>query len=251
MKLRWLPLLLILLASGAHAESDINNQSFDASYAVSLGNVSLGTLEIRYRQQPDGSYEYHGTTNSSAYVRWVYKDVLTEVSKGKLINGLMRPDSFEMHQTSGKKTKKHTLLEFDWDDEKLWTTSEEKRWSQVLPPDTHDKLSQQQALRSDLAAGKQQVRYQVADGGKIKSYEYRVAANEPIQLPLGHLDTILVRRNKINKPQDFAIWIAPELNYMPVVIERERSVGMYRMELVKYQPLPTTQTSAESTPATN
>jgi hypothetical protein len=214
------------------ASAELNLRPFKANYRVSLDGINLGTIEFKFSLDSSGGYQYSGRTRSSAFLRMFFSDVIRESSTGRYENNRLTPLAYEYKKTSGSK-KELTQLEFDWQQQRIWTLSKGTRWSQPAPPNAYDKLSQQQALRIDLSNGEKQVSYAVADGGKVKTYHYKIHGEEKVGVPHGDYQCIKVRRRKENREPDFSIWMAPELDYLPVKIERKRSAGLYRMELEK------------------
>jgi len=228
-------LVLCLTSSPLTAAPGIELQPFKAKFRVTRNNINLGTMHVRLTLDESGNYSYSGNTKPGAMLSWLISDKVKEISRGRYKNGHIEPLSYEYKQSNGEILKKHILLDFDWPDKLVWTESEGTRWSQPITAGAQDKFSQQLALRLDLSNGKKSVSYAVADGGRIKNYNYRVAGSESIKVPYGRLKCLKVRRSKDSKAPDFTIWIAPELDYLPIRIERKRSSGKYRMELLEFQ----------------
>jgi hypothetical protein len=222
-------LLLPLLA----AATGLQLKPFEAHFQVSRNNLLLGTMDIQLSLDAQGDYRYTGYTKPVGIVGLIISDEVHEASQGHYKYNRITPNHYDYLQDNGKR-KKQTELDFDWSDGQVWTDSEGKRWAQPLVADTHDKYSQQLALRLDLAKGAREASYPVADGGKIKTYHYRVVGEDNINLPYGRLKCMRVRRSKESDPPDYTIWVAPELDYMPVKIERQRSSGNYTIELMKF-----------------
>ena len=210
-------------------------EPFEARFQVSRNDFVLGTMDIRFTLDAEGHYMYSGHTKPGELLGLFISDEVYETSEGSYRNGRIRPNRYHYLQDNGKR-KKQTELEFDWADGQVWTESEGKRWAQSLPPDAHDKYSQQLALRLDLARGERRISFPVADGGKIKTYHYQVVGEAYVELPYGRLKCLQVKRSKEHSPPDYVIWVAPELNYLPVKIERTRSSGDYAIELMQFEP---------------
>jgi hypothetical protein len=209
-------------------------EPFEARFQVSRNGLVLGTMDIRFTLDDKGGYTYSGHTKPGELLGLFISDEVHEASEGSYRNERIKPVRYHYLQDNGKR-KKQTELEFDWSAGQVWTESEGQRWVQSLSSNTQDKYSQQLALRLDLAKGERQVSYPVADGGKIKTYHYRVMEDEWIDLPYGRLKCLQVKRSKQQHPPDYVIWIAPELNYLPVKIERKRSSGSYAIELMQFE----------------
>jgi hypothetical protein len=222
--------LLLPLTQGLAA---VQLEPFEASFQVSRNGLILGTMDIRLTLDAEGAYSYSGHTRPGELLGLLISDEVHEVSEGSYLNDRIRPQRYHYLQDNGER-KKQTELQFDWPDGQVWTDSEGQRWAQTMDPNTHDKYSQQLALRLDLAKGAREVSYPVADGGKIKTYHYRVVGEAWIDLPYGRLKCLQVRRSKQDHPPDYVIWVAPSLNYLPVKIERKRSSGDYAIELMEF-----------------
>ncbi len=221
---------LLLCSSLLSAESPFQLRSFDAGFQVTNYGVPLGSLTLQLTLTEGGEYLYHAHTRPERLVDWFQTDEVQETSEGVLQNSSIVPHAYEYRLGNGE-TRNLTRLQFDWPDQRVWTESGGTRWAQEISPGVQDKFSQQLAIRFDLANGRQQVSYQVADGGRLKRYQFRVVGREWIQTPLGRLKCLKVNRSKEGRAPDFTIWFAPSLDYLPVRIERDRFLGRYRMEL--------------------
>jgi hypothetical protein len=219
----------------AEASTALRLEPFEARFQVSRNDFVLGTMDIRFTLDAKGQYVYSGHTKPGELLGLFISDEVYETSEGSYRDDRIRPDRYHYLQDNGER-KKQTDLEFDWSDGQVWTESKGKRWAQALPPETHDKYSQQLALRLDLAKGERQVSYPVADGGKIKTYHYQVVGEAFVELPYGRLKCLQIKRSKEHQAPDYVIWVAPELNYLPVKIERKRSSGDYAIELMRFEP---------------
>jgi len=227
----WITLALLLFTGLGQGRPCVRLVPFQAEFQVSRSGLQLGTLEIELRRDGEQAYHYSGHTRPGALVRLFYSDEIFETSQGRIEEGRVIPHSYLHRLQRVGEPEKLTRLEFDWSNRKVWSESDGTRWAQRIDPGGQDKLSMQLALRLDLAAGREQVSYRVADGGRIKTYHFRVVGRETIELPYGRLGCLRVRRSKDDQAPDYTIWVAPTLDYLPVKIERKRRSGRYRMEL--------------------
>jgi hypothetical protein len=221
------------LAPLLHAAQPLQLKPFEAEYQVKRDGIPLGTLELRLSLPNPQGYRYTSHTKPGPIIGLLISDEVHETSEGRYADNQITPSSYEYRQSNSKVEKKHTLLNFDWSADQVWTESEGVRWSQPIEPGNHDKFSQQLALRLDLASGKTMASYAAADGGRIKTYHYKVVGKEFVNLPFGRLKCLRVRRSKETRAPDSTIWVAPELDFFPVKIERKRSSGRYSMELMR------------------
>lgn len=141
----------------------------------------------------------------------------------------MQPSDYRYRQELDEAD--NTQVRFDWAEAKAYTTSGGVTWAQPIEPDTQDRLSQQLLVRLHLAQGRQTMEYQVADGGKLKLYRFQVIGEERVKTPYGHLQCLKVARSKGSRPPEYTIWFAPQLDYLPVRIERRLSGRRFLMVL--------------------
>jgi hypothetical protein len=221
----------ILLGFSLAAGAATFFKPFSARFSVSRGAIPLGDLVVKLSLETSDSYFYHAETVPGMLARLFTGDEITEESSGSLTSDAVIPEHYSLQQKGNE--AEHTEIRFDWSDDKAHTTSEGVTWSQHIDAGTQDRLSQQLMLRLHLAKGMKEMDYPVADGGKIKRYRFQVVGEEPVKTPIGRLRCLKVQRSKGTRPPDYIIWFAPDLDYLPVRIERKQKSGTYRMSLEK------------------
>ncbi len=204
-------------------------QPFSASFRVHRNIIPLGSLSLLLELGEDGAYTYTAHTFPGFLAGLFSRNEVLEESRGRLLADWVQPGQY--HYRDQEQDSENTELDFDWVRLAVDTQSGGITWSQEIQPGTQDKLSQQLQVRRDLAEGRQHLVYQVADGGKLKTYEFRVEGEENVETPYGEFHCLRVRRSKESAPPDYTIWFAPELDYFPIRIERQQGERTYRMEL--------------------
>ncbi|MCU7907033.1 MAG: DUF3108 domain-containing protein [Candidatus Thiodiazotropha sp. (ex Epidulcina cf. delphinae)] len=220
---------ILLCANQLFADPGLVLEPFSATFSVKRNLIPLGELELKLSLNGTGDYTYHAHTMPGMLASLFSGDDILEESHGRISTDSIRPVRYHYRDEAGK--AENTELAFDWSNAEVHTSSGGTTWSQPITPGTQDKLSQQLLVRLDLAHGRKEMAYQVADGGKIKQYRFRVEGEERIKTPYGRLDCLRVKRSKASQPPDYTIWFAAKLNYLPVKIERQRSGRTYRMVL--------------------
>ena len=234
--LRWfrkrrLILGMLLLALSLTATAAPFFKPFSARFSVSRGGIPLGDLDVKLSLEEPDTYHYHAETIPGLLARLFTGDEIIEESSGRLTPDVVIPQRYSLHQKGNE--AEQTEIRFDWRDDKAQTTSEGVTWSQQIVAGTQDRLSQQLMLRLHLAQGFKDMKYPVADGGKIKLYRFQVVGEESVKTPYGNLRCLKVQRSKMTRPPDYTIWFAEDLDYLPVRIERKQKSGTYRMSLEK------------------
>jgi hypothetical protein len=208
---------------------------FSARFSVSRGALPLGDLELNLSLEAADGYLYHAHTIPGLLARWFSGEEIIEESHGRLTAEAVIPDRYSLRQEGNPEEDKE--IRFDWRDENAHTTSEDVTWSQHIDGGTQDRLSQQLMVRLHLAQGMRDMEYPVADGGKIKRYRFQVVGEEPVKTPYGRLRGLKVQRSKGGRAPDYTIWFAPELDYLPVRIERRQKSATYQMVLEEVKGL--------------
>lgn len=112
-------------------------------------------------------------------------------------------------------------VSFDWAKQQATNDVENKPWQMPIKSGVQDKLSYQLLLQHDVSKGKTEFEYDVADGGHIKHYAFRVDGKERIKAPIGEYDAIrVIRVREKDNPRQTYIWFAPELNYQIIKLEQ-------------------------------
>ncbi|GGB89577.1 dehydrogenase [Marinobacterium zhoushanense] len=213
-------LLISLALSQSGLAQAASLQSFRATYSATLdGSVAISADAVReLKQLEDGSWIF----NSSADAVLAKQH---EESHFTYSDEQIRPLSYlYRREVLGK--ERRVELEFDWPRQRVKTTVEDKPWHMRIPGNTQDKLSYQLQLRKDLAAGRTELSYSVADGGLLSEYRFKVLGEERVTTPDGDYDAIKVERIRDESSgRTTHIWFAPALGYLIVKLYQTESDG--------------------------
>jgi hypothetical protein len=237
--LRTVALLLLLGAACAVLGDPLPLAPHRAEYLLTRDGLAVADLVMELEATADGGYRYHSETRPHRTIQLIMhlsSDVaaparVVEESRGRPLDGRFRPDHYR-HLRENEDGRTLTVT-FDWPRESANMLSEGRPWRMDVPPDAQDKLSVLLALRLDLARGVPELTYPVADGGKLKDYRYRRTGEARIDSALGPIETITLSRTKNDGPVDYRLWVAAELNHVPVRVERSEGGALWRMELTR------------------
>lgn len=214
--MRTLAVLLIALSAGTAAAGALPER-FTATYAVKKGFMDIGEVRRTLTPGPNGRHVFESVTSTTGMASWVAKGSIVERSTWTLKNsGVIQPLEYFYQRTFGK--GKQVKLDFDWDKNTVTNNVNKDPWVMPLEPGTLDKLIYQIALMRDMAPGKRDYSYKIADGGKTKIYQAVVLGEEETSTPAGKFHTVKITR--VGDKRGTTLWCAPKLNYLPVRIEQ-------------------------------
>jgi hypothetical protein len=228
-----IPLLLPALLLGGNVAASMP-PDFKASYEITRGSMKIGNSTIELTTGSNGAYTYKSRSWPVRWVAWFLKDKLNETSKGKITSNGIRPDSYHYQRTGGS-SEREAKLEFNWEKMSVENNVEDSRWKMEIPVGTLDKLASQLGMMYALANGETDINFNIADGGKLKEYRFKVVGEETLELPAGTFRTIKITKLRDNNKRETYIWCAPELHYLPVRIwQREKDDSEYQSDLESY-----------------
>lgn len=220
---------LLLTAPPVLADTAAPLSPFRAIYTteMDLGIALSGEAVRELRRDPDNLW--HFSSEASAMMAGI-----REVSAFDYRNGeTIRPFKYEYYRKVLGKSRRASL-DFDWSAGKVTTVVKEQPWKMAIGPGTQDKLSYQLQMRLDLKAGLQTLSYQVADGGKLKTYSFAVTGQEQVETPYGTFQAVRVVRDRgKDADRQTLIWFAPELDYLIVRLQQTESDGKTYALLLK------------------
>ena len=142
---------------------------------------------------------------------------INEVSVFGLDGDRVQPKSY-VYQLSGPVSRRR---EVHFDAESPYIRSLYKKEWYELPktPDTLDRMSQQEQLRLYLLndpTPREDMRFRVADGRKVKEYRLLYRGEERLETPMGWVDTLHFEREHDDPERQSNVWIAPAWDYLMV-----------------------------------
>jgi hypothetical protein len=200
-----------------------------AKYSAKLekGIPFRGSATRSLKQRDDGLWLYRFNVDSfiadireSLLLKWDGHQVIPIEYNYKL-SGLMVPD-------------RSAQLDFDWNKFRVLNDVKDQPWYMDIHTGVLDKLGFQLQLRQDLKAGKTRMIYEIADGGKLKEYEFKVIGEEVIDTDNhGRVNTVLVEKvREPYKERETHLWFAPEWDYLLVkMVQIEDDGTRYEINL--------------------
>jgi len=196
---------------------------YTATYDVEKYSIRVGRSTITL-EQADNRIHYSQEVKLVGFAALFKKDHVAEDSwlrKSKKNHFLL--EKYQYIHTNGDRDR-DVLIEGSWllsDDDHLsgvlkGTVSGNPVSVQTRDA-TWDNFSFQLALMNDISAGKSGFSYNVISRGRLKKYTFSMIGPEPIKINAKRYETVKLERNDGRKKT--LIWLAPELHYIPVLIE--------------------------------
>lgn len=210
--------VLLTLGLNVHSAAELP-MPFNAVYKAEYGSLTI-TATRSLQRLSDNSMELRFAAKS-----WLAR--IEEVSQFQWnTEGQLVPKRYH-YQRSGLGRDRQALLNFDWQNQKVVNNVQNKPWSMDLPQAALDKLSYQLQLRHDLINDKQNMSYKIADGGRLKTYDFKVLGEETLSTPLGQLNAVKVERIRKNAKRTTHLWLAKDWNHLVVRIRQTEKNGKH------------------------
>ncbi len=229
----WSSISLLFASSLALAETtearNISPTPFTAIYRVTKGIMSVGTTKRSLKATGDDNYLFESITKPGGIAKLFTSGKVIERSYWRLVDNKLVPQMYEYINSSDN--KRNVTVKFDWENNKVTNTVNGDPWSMEIEDETLDKLIYQLAIMYDLSQGQTRLLYQVADGGRSKTYDIKNKGPERVISELGVFDTIKISRTSNDRTT--TMWCAENLQYLPVKIEQKTDDGSVTAELIE------------------
>lgn len=201
--------------------------AYSAKYEVRYNGLKVGELTQQLTAQANGRQSMQTVAYTTGLVALLKSDTVTERSIWQLKGERLLPVSYT-YRYSGRSDDIFERQDFDWNKREVTLRREGKTTQLALEPQTMDKHMYQAAMRLALRRGVREISVQVVDDARIQSYDFAVLGEEMVAVPhLGKLACLKVKKGTT------LIWVAQQLDYLPVKIEKDEdgtSIGTYLIE---------------------
>jgi hypothetical protein len=218
MKLSWV-LALVLPACAAYGADEI--ATYTATYRVEYKGKEAGTAEFSVRALEGGVYEFSSRTLAKGLLKLARPNPAVERSRFRVENAAVRPLEF-WHEDGSRSGDDNLHIEFDWQRGIATVGTTDARREMAVPEGALDRGSLQVALMRDLAATGAPRTYSLADEDSVASYEYVDNGTATTETGVGPLATRIFTQQRAGSSRVTWLWVAPELEFLPVRIEQRR-----------------------------
>ena len=223
----------VLGAPSAAADDHAMLTPFEASYRVRMSGLG-GTMTLSLARTDTG-YRATSQLRPRGLAAMVAGGKLTETSEFSVDDHRVRPLRYEVRDTVGRRDETGELT-FDWALAVATGRDNGEPVEHTIDALTVDRGSLQYALMLDLARGRSAAAYTMLDGDRRKPLVIEQAGERTIDVPLGTYTVREVRHQTQGSSRRAVLFLARELNYLPVRIEQYKNDKLrVRAELVSYE----------------
>jgi hypothetical protein len=224
-------LFALLLAVSTAGAVDLTPHR--AEYKVKISIVS-GQLDTELKVTESG-YLAHHALKAVGLSRILTNGRMTVTSEFTADDDGVRPARF--HELDTVTHEPEVRLSFDWTNKIASGTVGPEAVQIQLDGISHDNVSIQYALMHDLLNGKLQDTYVLFDVDKMTVAQVRNIGAKKIKTKAGTFEAIGIQHQKEGSSRTTTLWCAPELGYLPVIIEQHRDNKLnFRATLTSYTP---------------
>lgn len=141
----------------------------------------------------------------------------------------------KLHEVDTVRNDPEVNLSFDWATDMVTGTVGDEEIAIELDGVTHDNVSVQYALMHDLMNGGAKETYILFDFDGMRVANVRNIGTKRVKTKAGSYDVVGIQHQKEGSSRITTLWCAPELGYLPVIVEQSRDKKVnFRATLTKY-----------------
>jgi len=204
-----------------------------AQYKVKISILS-GRLNTELRATEEGYVATH-RIKPTGVSRMLASGTIKVTSEFTTAPDGVRPVSFHEIDTIGDDPE--TDIRFDWSTNIASGTVGADPVRLQLDGISHDNVSIQYELMHDLINGEPSQTYVLFDVDKMRVANVRNIGTRSIKTNAGSYEAVGIQHQKEGSSRTTTLWCAPELDYLPVIIEQHRKGKLkFRATLTSYSP---------------
>ena len=206
--------LLLVLAQAAMGQVYALPRAFDADFSVAKGRMTLGNLHASLKYNGN-QYQYRKSTKATGLAALLTGIKITENSDGQFVEDTIKPRNYLYNQSRRNKSR---IEKIRFTGNKAVGSYKGKSYTFSVSANALDRGSVELALAQDLVKNKPRLIYPVIENGKKKNLTFARQGQEKIKTPAGTFNTIKLTVVRNTNKRNTTLWLAKELDYMPVKI---------------------------------
>jgi hypothetical protein len=202
-----------------------------AEYKVRISVVS-GQLNTELKTTNSGYVATH-TIKPTGVSRMITRGTLNVSSTFRDYSDGVQPVTYHAVDTIGDDPETH--ISFDWNTNEASGTVGNEDVLLQLDGIAHDSVSIQYELMHDLLNGGPDGKYVLFDVDKMRVANVRNVGTKNLKTKAGEYEAVGIQHQKQGSSRVTTLWCAPDLDYLPVVIEQHRKGKLkFRATLTSY-----------------
>ncbi|MBI1424524.1 MAG: DUF3108 domain-containing protein [Gammaproteobacteria bacterium] len=193
--------------------ADLLMHGFTVTYEVNRNGIYLGDTVRTFKQLPDNNWQYTSTTKAKGLASLFFSDTVRETSTLRQEGNRIIPLTYVYDQSGGKDVE-HYEIDFLWDQHKIYNSREKKEYK--IEGNAQDVQTFLIQIMRDLQNRQNTMTYFIASRSNTSSYVLTQNGSKKIDTPYKTLETIELASNKLNDNDQYRIWCAVSLEFMPV-----------------------------------
>ncbi|MEQ9465685.1 MAG: DUF3108 domain-containing protein [Haliea sp.] len=203
---------------------------------------AIATYEAQYEASYSGfpiKAEHRLTRSGNGYeIRIKARNFLGKITEEELFHidgqGAIVPDSYRNDRSIMGTTRKESMA-VDHATSSIRADRKGRQAQLDFEPGQLGPLSHQLELARDLQDGVEDLSYAVIIRGSVRDYRYERRGEEDLETPLGTLRVLRLERVRDNSDRETVLWLAPELNYQPVLLRQKEDGSSYELTLQSFR----------------
>ncbi|MCU7958766.1 MAG: DUF3108 domain-containing protein [gamma proteobacterium symbiont of Bathyaustriella thionipta] len=231
---------LLYLCLNSVFASEPGLRPFIASYRISHLGVPVGHAQMQLSYPSAGFYQIDFSIQPNTVAAWMGVNRIVESSQGEISQNQIVPQQYHYHLLdTAEHPVKSIKVVFDRKKKRVITHINTDHWSMSIPAHTQDKLSVRIAMLMRLSNDQRNGRLPVADGGKLKYYQFHDQGSSLLQTLIGSYPAIKLELRKPGEARPTYSWVAETLDYIPLRIERpvKEHYLLLELESLEFQDL--------------
>lgn len=213
---------ILLLASPLLQALELS--PYTASYQFNLDNKLTGTATriLEKTSRTNWRYTFTATTPMAT---------ATETSEFSFNGRTVSPLRYQ-RQHKVVFISKHASVSFNWKTRSATTQRDDRKGQYALRAGAVDPLTLEVQMRRDLVdLGKLPTSYFLADAKRLREQKFVIEGDETIETPFGKINTVRIKRLHDDPERQTTLWLARDMNFIPVKMVQDDDGAMYVLEL--------------------
>ena len=205
-----------------------------AEYKVKIAVIS-GQLNTELRRTDDGYIAQH-VIKATGLARMLTRGTIDVSSTFVTASDGVKPVAYHAIDTITDEPEHH--IRFDWSTNQASGTVGEDLVQLQLDGISYDAVSIQYELMHDLLNGGPGAEYVIFEVDKMRPVKVSNTGTKTVTTNAGSFDVVGIQHHREDKSRTTTLWCAPELDYLPVIIEQHRDGKLkFRATLTNYAPI--------------